>query len=39
MSITCGVVSPADKAEQLMSRRLTVSSTNRLSLVSVWGKK
>ena len=39
MNITCGVVSPADVAEQLMSRHLTVSNTNLLSLVSVWVKK
>jgi len=39
MNITCGVVSPADVAEQLMSRRVTVSNSNLLSLVSVWVKK
>jgi len=39
MNITCGVVSPADVAEQLMSGHLTVSNTNLLSLVSVWVKK
>jgi len=39
MNITCGVVSPADVAEQLMSRRVNVSNSNLLSLVSVWVKK
>jgi len=39
MNITCGVVSPADVAEQLVSRRTTVSNTNLLSLISCWVKK
>eukprot|EP00168_Porphyra_purpurea_P001365 TRINITY_DN11689_c0_g1_i1.p1 TRINITY_DN11689_c0_g1~~TRINITY_DN11689_c0_g1_i1.p1 ORF type:complete len:324 (+),score=32.94 TRINITY_DN11689_c0_g1_i1:1275-2246(+) len=39
MNVTCGVVSPADVAEQLMSRRATVSNTNLLCLVAVWVKK
>ena len=39
MNITCGVVSPADVAEQLVSRRTTVSNTNLLSLISCLVKK
>ena len=39
MNITCGVVSPADVAEQLVSRRTTVSNTNLLSLIGCWVKK
>ena len=39
MSITCGVVSPADVAEQLVSRRTMFSNTNLLSLIGCWVKK
>jgi len=39
MNITCGVVSPADVVEQLVSRRTTVSNTNLLSLISCLVKK
>eukprot|EP00168_Porphyra_purpurea_P017061 TRINITY_DN5745_c0_g1_i1.p2 TRINITY_DN5745_c0_g1~~TRINITY_DN5745_c0_g1_i1.p2 ORF type:complete len:351 (+),score=27.42 TRINITY_DN5745_c0_g1_i1:1623-2675(+) len=39
MSITCGVVSSADVADQLMSQRTTVSNTNFLSPVAVWVKR
>ena len=38
MNITCGVVSLADVAEKLMSRRVNVSNSSLLSLVSVWVK-
>jgi len=39
MNITCGVVSPADVAEQLVSRRTMHSNTNLLSLFACWVKK
>jgi len=39
MNITCGVVSPADVAEQLVSRRTMFSNSNLLSLIGCWVKK
>jgi len=39
MNSTCGVVSPADVAEQRMSRCVNVSNSNLVSLVSVWVNK
>jgi len=39
INITCGVVSPADVAEKLILRHVTVSNGNLLSLVSVWVTK
>ena len=39
MSITCGVVSPADVAEQLVSLRTMFSNSNLLSLIGFWVKK
>ena len=39
MSITCGVVSPADVAEHLVSRRTMFSNSNLLSLIGCWVKK
>ena len=39
ISVTCGAVSPAEVAEQLVSRRVTHSNKNLLQLIARWVKK
>ena len=39
ISVTCGAVSPAEVAEQLVSRRVTHSNRNLLQLIARWVKK